>query len=93
MAASKSFLKTWVKPDVYPLIAAIGVGLTFMVYSGSRALFQPDVFVNKASRVDNGGEMCSEKEGKEYKHSPLREYVKTHYDVESTVSPHVPAQK
>ena len=40
---SGSFLKTWVKPEVYPLVAAVGTAVSFMIYSSARAVFQPDV--------------------------------------------------
>ena len=39
--------------DVYPLIAAVGVGLTLMTVSGYRALFKsPEVHVFRQTRTD-----------------------------------------
>lgn len=49
--------------------------------------------VNKELRSTDAAEMCSDRIGMQYKHSPLRELVKTVYDVESTVSPHAPARR
>lgn len=93
MARPVTFFQRWVKPDVYPLIGAMGAGLGFMVYTSARTIFAPDVFLNKELRTDNNGEMCDDRSGHKYKHSPLREYVRTVYDVDSTEGPHVPARR
>ena len=49
--------------------------------------------VDNNLRADNNGEMCNEKDGRAYKHSPVREFVRSYYDFESTVSPHVPSRR
>merc|ERR1711990_196838 len=49
--ANVSFVQRWVKPEVYPLFAAIGAGIVLCgSYCGRLAFVNPDVFLNKTHR-------------------------------------------
>lgn len=48
---------TWLKPDVYPLLVAIGTGVALSAYTGVRCLYtNPEVFINKEVRNDQMAE-------------------------------------
>ncbi|GBG58939.1 hypothetical protein CBR_g24290 [Chara braunii] len=81
----------WVKPDVYPLLAALGVGLTFLAYQSARALTKnPDVTWDKEKRRTAE---IDEREGKEYRQGAFRKFVKSKYDYEDVRTPLQKAQK
>ncbi|CAL8467374.1 g6911 [Coccomyxa elongata] len=52
---SKAF--QWVKPEIYPLFAALGLGIGACIYSSTRNfLHSPEVRVYKSSRADGASE-------------------------------------
>eukprot|EP00884_Botryococcus_braunii_P020721 jgi/Botrbrau1/7332/Bobra.247_3s0027.1 len=63
----------WIKPDVYPLIAAMGVGIGFLTYSTLHNFStNPDVRVQKTLRADGVSEDAAiEKCGAAYKTSSV----------------------
>ncbi|XP_023528505.1 uncharacterized protein LOC111791411 [Cucurbita pepo subsp. pepo] len=66
----------WVKPEVYPLMAAMGFVTTMCVFQLTRnILINPDVRVNKEHRrmgvLENG------EEGEKYAQHTLRRFLRT----------------
>ncbi|XP_024366023.2 uncharacterized protein [Physcomitrium patens] len=74
MAAKVPFSKRWIKPEIYPLFAAIGAALGICGYSMARNLaINPDVRITKEDRA--AGVLENYKEGEAYKMHGLRKYL------------------
>ncbi|XP_022980760.1 uncharacterized protein LOC111480034 [Cucurbita maxima] len=66
----------WVKPEVYPLMAAMGFVTTMCVFQLTRnILINPDVRVNKEHR--RMGVLENEEEGEKYAEHSLRRFLRT----------------
>ncbi|KAK4788580.1 hypothetical protein SAY86_019899 [Trapa natans] len=66
----------WVKPDVYPLMAAMGFVTTMCVFQLTRnVLGNPDVRISKAHRAM--AVLDNEQEGKKYVEHSLRKFLRT----------------
>ncbi|XP_022955974.1 uncharacterized protein LOC111457808 [Cucurbita moschata] len=66
----------WVKPEVYPLMAAMGFVTTLCVFQLTRnILINPDVRVNKEHR--RMGVLENEEEGEKYAEHSLRRFLRT----------------
>ncbi|KAK4767609.1 hypothetical protein SAY86_015359 [Trapa natans] len=72
-----SNMARWVRPEVYPLMAAMAFVSSMCVFQLTRNVFlNPDVRINKASRstavLDNADE------GEKYRQHGLRKFLSTH---------------
>ncbi|GBG79358.1 hypothetical protein CBR_g29506 [Chara braunii] len=68
-------LSYWIRPEVYPLFAAVGAAVGLCGFHLTRmATSSPDVRVTKESRA--AGVLENFEEGRSYKYHPLRELVK-----------------
>ncbi|GHP07385.1 hypothetical protein PPROV_000612700 [Pycnococcus provasolii] len=66
---------TWVKPDVYPLFAALGAGVVAMTLRlGQWNTMSTEPRWNKAARIE--GELCTEKQGLAYREHFVRRFVR-----------------
>ncbi|KAK4795144.1 hypothetical protein SAY86_013138 [Trapa natans] len=66
----------WVKPDVYPLMAAMGFVTTMCIFQLTRnAFMNPDVRFNKAHRAT--AVLDNEEEGKKYVEHSFRQFLRT----------------
>ncbi|XP_054788512.1 uncharacterized protein LOC129294292 [Prosopis cineraria] len=66
----------WMKPEVYPLLAAMTFVTSMCVFQLTRNIFlNPDVRVNKAHR--SMGILENAEEGERYAEHGLRKYVRT----------------
>ncbi|KAL3683711.1 hypothetical protein R1sor_001733 [Riccia sorocarpa] len=64
----------WIRPEVYPLFAAIGAAVGLCGFCIFRNLaINPDVRINRDDR--SAGVLENYSEGKSYKDHPLRMYV------------------
>ncbi|XP_042499145.1 uncharacterized protein LOC122077300 [Macadamia integrifolia] len=65
----------WIKPEVYPLIAAMTFVAGMCVFSLTRnVLINPAVRINKADRAT--AVLENEEEGKKYTHHSLRNFLR-----------------
>ncbi|CAL5191050.1 unnamed protein product [Lathyrus oleraceus] len=66
----------WMKPEVYPLLAAMTFVTTMCVFQLTRNLIQnPDVRIRKSGRTN--GVFDNEEEGEKYAKHGLRNFVRT----------------
>ncbi|KAM6549361.1 hypothetical protein CsatB_021037 [Cannabis sativa] len=66
----------WVRPEVYPLMAAMTFVTSMCVFQLTRNVFMnPDVRVNKANR--SMGVLDNKDEGKKYAEHSLRRFLRT----------------
>ncbi|KAK1295867.1 hypothetical protein QJS10_CPB15g01674 [Acorus calamus] len=66
----------WVKPEVYPLIAAMSFVTGMVAFSLTRNMFMnPDVRINKAHR--NTAILDNKEEGERYALHGLRQFLRT----------------
>lgn len=64
----------WIRPEIYPLFAAIGTALGLCGFAIARNLVaNPDVRINKVDRA--AGYLENFKEGENYHQHSLRKYV------------------
>jgi len=73
--AQASWSKRWIRPEIFPLFAAIGAALGICGFAIARNIaINPDVRISKEDRT--AGILDNYKEGKLYKDHGLREYLK-----------------
>ncbi|KAK9840165.1 hypothetical protein WJX74_004559 [Apatococcus lobatus] len=61
----------WVRPEVYPLLAALGIGCAFCAYSfGRNLMHNPGITLNKQRR--SGERELTEEEARKYHKSVYR---------------------
>jgi hypothetical protein len=73
--AQKAWSKRWIKPEIFPLFAAMGAALGICGFAIARNIaINPDVRISKEDRA--AGILDNYKEGKTYKDHGLREYLK-----------------
>ncbi|CAK9324927.1 unnamed protein product [Citrullus colocynthis] len=66
----------WMKPEVYPLLAAMGFVTSVCVFQLTRnIMINPDVRVNKTHR--KMGVLENEEEGEKYSEHSLRRFLRT----------------
>ncbi|CAN8288436.1 unnamed protein product [Cochlearia groenlandica] len=66
----------WVRPEVYPLLGAMGFVTSMVVFQLTRnALLNPECRINKTNRKK--GVLENEEEGEKYAQHYLRKYLKT----------------
>ncbi|KAJ4849035.1 hypothetical protein Tsubulata_038064 [Turnera subulata] len=66
----------WMKPEVYPLLAAMTFVTSMCIFQLTRNVFQnPDVRINKDNR--RKGVLDNEEEGERYKEHGLRKFLRT----------------
>ena len=66
---------SWVKPDVYPLFAALGAGIVAMTVRLTQwNTMSTEPRWNKAARIE--GELCTEKQGMAYREHFVRRFVR-----------------
>ncbi|ESQ32548.1 hypothetical protein EUTSA_v10005671mg [Eutrema salsugineum] len=66
----------WVRPEMYPLLGAMGFVTSMVVFQLTRnALLNPDCRINKANR--KMGILENEDEGEKYAQHNLRKYLRT----------------
>ncbi|KAF4375958.1 hypothetical protein F8388_010100 [Cannabis sativa] len=66
----------WVRPEVYPLMAAMTFVTSMCVFQLTRNVFMnPDVRVNKANR--SMGVLDNKEEGEKYAEHSLRRFLRT----------------
>ncbi|PON42912.1 NADH-ubiquinone reductase complex 1 MLRQ subunit [Parasponia andersonii] len=66
----------WIKPEVYPLMAAMTFVTSMCVFQLTRNVFlNPDVRVNKANR--SMGVLDNKEEGEKYAEHSLRKFLRT----------------
>ncbi|KAH7331603.1 hypothetical protein KP509_20G042600 [Ceratopteris richardii] len=64
----------WVRPEIYPLFAAMGTALSICAFSLVRNAFtNPDVRINKADRT--AGYLENFEEGEKYREHNLRKFL------------------
>ncbi|KAL8124709.1 uncharacterized protein LOC141716837 [Apium graveolens] len=65
----------WIRPEVYPLMAAMTFVTTMCVFQLTRNVFMnPDVRINKAHRT--AGVLDNLEEGEKYRHHGLRKFLR-----------------
>ncbi|KAL3833189.1 hypothetical protein ACJIZ3_007925 [Penstemon smallii] len=75
MASSSSNLKRWLRPEVYPLFAAVGVAVGICGMQLVRNIStNPEVRVNKENRI--AGVLENFEEGERYAEHGLRKYLR-----------------
>ncbi|MTV29004.1 hypothetical protein FTX61_27085 [Nitriliruptoraceae bacterium ZYF776] len=73
--SSSSALKRWLRPEVYPLFAALGVAVGICGMQLVRNISgNPEVRVNKENRA--AGILDNFAEGEKYAEHPLRKFVR-----------------
>lgn len=72
------------RSDVYPLIAAVAVGCSFMVYKGVEHMFAPDVHWDRSRRGGDPWERFDAKEGEAWADRMSRHY--RHKDVSAAAA-------
>ncbi|ERN17874.1 hypothetical protein AMTRI_Chr10g226600 [Amborella trichopoda] len=66
----------WIKPEVYPLMAAMGFVTSLCIFQLTRnLLLNPDVRINKAHRTS--AVLDNEEEGQKYAEHSLRNFLRT----------------
>ncbi|KAJ1288866.1 hypothetical protein BS78_02G120700 [Paspalum vaginatum] len=74
MAGAASWSKIWIRPEVYPVVGATGVAVSFCVLSLYRNITgNPEVRVTKEKRA--AGVLDNFDEGRDYSQHRLRRFV------------------
>ncbi|XP_010553961.1 PREDICTED: uncharacterized protein LOC104823885 [Tarenaya hassleriana] len=66
----------WIRPEVYPLLGAMGFVTSMVVFQLTRnAMLNPDCRINKGNR--KSGVLENEEEGEKYAQHSLRRFLRT----------------